>query len=140
MSKITNKGFTLIELLVVIAVLGVLAGGVLATINPLKRINQANDVRIQSDIGQIVQALQAYYTANRGVYPATLAALTTTQDIKVIPVPPGGVGTYTYAVGTGNAEAAVSFRFQDQPTSGTLLWCWRSVTGQLTSAGTTCNP
>ncbi len=92
-----RAGFTLIELLVVIAVLGILAAGIFVAINPLKRIGQANDVRVKSDIGQIAQASQAYYTQKLS-YPKTVAQLVANGDLKTEPKQPETDGPYTIEV------------------------------------------
>src|SRR3989344_8205588 len=84
-----RQGFTLIELLIVIAILGVLAAGVVAAINPGKRIRQTNDAKIKNDIGQIATAQQGYATVNQ-VYTADTADLVTSGDLKVIPTAPTG--------------------------------------------------
>ncbi|PJA39716.1 hypothetical protein CO180_00110 [candidate division WWE3 bacterium CG_4_9_14_3_um_filter_41_6] len=63
-----RTGFTLIELLVVIAVIGILATVVLVAIDPQQRISEAKDVGRKSDLSEIANALEAYYTKNRA-YP-----------------------------------------------------------------------
>lgn len=134
-NKTNQKAFTLIELLVVIAVLGVLAAGVLTAINPIKRINQANDSRIKSDIGQIAQAQQAYFTTNQ-VYASTVAALSGSSgsnDLKNEPkVPPAGTASYTVTLKpsgctTACTDIAVSALINDQASGGTAVWCWDST-------------
>ncbi len=84
-----SKGFTLIELLVVIAVLGVLAAGVFTAINPLERLAQARDAQKKATIGQLAQAMSAYYTSNLGVYPGSsptwIQTLVDSGDLKNIP-------------------------------------------------------
>ncbi|MBI5465556.1 type II secretion system protein GspG [Candidatus Gottesmanbacteria bacterium] len=86
-------------MLVVITVLAILATGLMIFINPGKRINQADDARIKSDIGQIANALLAYQTINRH-YPTTadgLNALVSNQDLRTLPLPPpGGNPSYYY--------------------------------------------
>ncbi len=62
-----KRAFTLIELLVTIAVLAIVASGVVAIIDPQDKVRQANDAKIQSDIGQLATALQAYATSHDGV-------------------------------------------------------------------------
>ena len=57
----TLAGFTLIELLVVIAIVSVLASAIIVAINPAERIKEARDAQRKNDIGQIANALQAYY-------------------------------------------------------------------------------
>lgn len=61
-----NRGFTLIELLVVIAIIGVLSSVVLASLNTARE--RANDARRQSDLRQVQNALELYYSTN-GTYP-----------------------------------------------------------------------
>lgn len=65
-----NFGFTLIELLVVIAVVGVLAGAVIAIINPGAQLARARDAKRKADIHAIKQALEEYLVVN-GSYPNT---------------------------------------------------------------------
>ncbi len=135
-----RKGFTLIELLVVLAVLGVLAAGVVTAINPIKRVRQANDAKIKTDVGQISGALQGQYTLDQ-VYPSALGDLVTKGALKVIPAPPGG-GSYSYSISspcsTSSCEAAVSFALQDPLVAGNV-WCWRSATGSVIEAAS-CAP
>ena len=137
------KGFTLIELLIVIAILGILAAAVLIAINPTKRQNQAKDANIKSDVASISTALQAYYTSPglpnsfSGTYPKDLVTLQTNNDLKSIPVPPGG-GAYTYiknpatcdptlAVPVACTDVAV---YNVMNEDNTQVWCWQSSTGK----------
>ncbi len=66
MYKSIQKGFTLIELLVVIAIIGILAAVVLVAINPAERINEANDSKVKSDLGQVATAVETCYTSTGG--------------------------------------------------------------------------
>ncbi len=63
-----SKGFTLIELLVVIAIISVLSTITVVAINPAQRLMEARDAARKLAIGQIANALEAYYTAH-GEYP-----------------------------------------------------------------------
>ena len=63
------KGFTLIELLIVVSLLGILSTSVVVAANPVKRMAQARDAQRKTNIGEITNALQTYYTIN-GYYPA----------------------------------------------------------------------
>lgn len=135
-----NKGFTLIELLVVIAVLGVLAAGVIVAINPLKRMQQANDAKIRNDVGQIATAMQAYFTTTQ-YYPATVATLVNSKDLKNEPLTPAGlVYTVTRVADPActvapytNCEVAVSAPLNDPLVTGNV-WCWRSSLGTAVEA------
>ncbi len=62
-----RKGFTLIELLVVIAVLGVLAAGVFVVINPLKRIQQAQNAQLQTTFAEMYGRINEERTARGGI-------------------------------------------------------------------------
>ncbi len=90
----TKQGFTLIELLIVIAVLGVLAAVILVAINPLEQLARGRDSGRKSSVSQLGNAIQAYYTAQNGVYPVATASVwgTTTLknagEIKVMPQNP----------------------------------------------------
>lgn len=66
--KRNNSGFTLIELLVVIGILGILAAGLLLTIDPLEKFKQGNDTNTQQAAVDLENALTSYY-ANHSAYP-----------------------------------------------------------------------
>jgi len=144
-----KRGFTLIELLVVIAILGILSAVVLVAINPLQKINQANDSKVKSDIGQVSTALQSYFT-NKQTYPTvaqyTAGQLVTAKELTVMPAPPTASYTYTYAVPAGGCLGTIASPCTSFSLSGTLLapalstntlWCFRSSTGTA-GEGTTC--
>lgn len=63
-----NKGFTLMELLIVIGVLGILAAGLLAAIDPFEQLKKARDSNYRSGGIELLQSLQRYY-ANHGYFP-----------------------------------------------------------------------
>lgn len=66
-----RRGFTLIELLVVIAVIGILAGGIIAIVNPAAQFQKAQDSRRKSDLAQIQKAFETFYQDN-GKYPDSI--------------------------------------------------------------------
>lgn len=68
-----QKGFTLIELLVVVAIIGLLAGVVVALLNPAEYLKQARDARRVSDLLNIQTAISTALTNNS-------IELTTTAD------------------------------------------------------------
>lgn len=70
--KFSSSGFTLIEVLIVIAVIGIMAAGLVAVLNPMAQIQKANDAKRKSDLNQIQKALEAYYN-DYGKYPLNLS-------------------------------------------------------------------
>lgn len=140
------KGFTLIELLVVITILGILAAVVMVAINPGERINEANDSGKKNDVGQVATALEAYFTANKGVYTgASDTELVDKGYVKRFPT----TTTLTVAV-DGSAAAAYGTLASASAScpvgqTGTKYWCYTSVNGQsgilcsATTPSTACN-
>lgn len=66
--KSLSQGFTLVELLIVIALLGVIATIVITAINPIEQANRAHDAQFRADGGQLLSAIERYFTA-RSVFP-----------------------------------------------------------------------
>lgn len=60
-----QKGFTLIELLVVIGVLGILATGLLATIDPLEQFRKGGDSNERTTALELENALTRYYSTHQ---------------------------------------------------------------------------
>lgn len=60
MKKFT-KGFTLIELLIVIALLGILAVGLLAALDPFEQLKKGTDTSTQSKVSELQGAIIRYY-------------------------------------------------------------------------------
>ena len=54
-------GFTLIELLIVIALLGALAVGMLAAIDPLEQFKKGNDTTIRNTVEELYNSMIRYY-------------------------------------------------------------------------------
>jgi len=52
MKSINKKGFTLIELLIVIAIIGILAGVLIAVINPAQQRTKANQAVMRSSVSK----------------------------------------------------------------------------------------
>jgi prepilin-type N-terminal cleavage/methylation domain-containing protein len=68
--KITasGKGFTLIELLIVIALLGALAVGLLATIDPFEQLKKGRDTSQRNIVSEFYNANLRYYST-KGQFP-----------------------------------------------------------------------
>ncbi|KKR31734.1 MAG: hypothetical protein UT63_C0062G0005 [Candidatus Gottesmanbacteria bacterium GW2011_GWC2_39_8] len=60
--KIQNKGFTLIELLIVIALLGALAIGLLATVDPFEQLKKGRDTSTRNTVSEFYNAALRYYS------------------------------------------------------------------------------
>ncbi|MFH0863908.1 MAG: type II secretion system protein [Candidatus Gottesmanbacteria bacterium] len=136
-----KKGFTLIELLVVIAVLAVLAAGIFVALDPIDKINAANDAKVQSDIGQIAQAMEAYATVQTGTYATSQEQLVTNGDLKMTFVPPGG-GAYSLSAGSGtplSQKTWGSLKSKRYTSAGYSVWMWCSSTGKAGSVNATGN-
>lgn len=68
-----KKGFTLIELLIVIALLGALAAGLLAAIDPFEQLKKGTDTSVRGEAESFYNAAIAYY-AQRNTFPSSLTA------------------------------------------------------------------
>src|SRR3989344_320553 len=58
-----EKGFTLIELLIVIVIIGILAGVLIAIIDPVSQQNRARDAGIEASMNKVVLATEGYVSA-----------------------------------------------------------------------------
>ncbi|MDH7476145.1 MAG: prepilin-type N-terminal cleavage/methylation domain-containing protein [Microgenomates group bacterium] len=56
-----KKGFTLIELLIVIALLGALAVGLLAALDPFEQIKKGTDTGVRNTVSELHGAIIRYY-------------------------------------------------------------------------------
>lgn len=134
------KGFTLIELLIVIAVIGVLAAGILALIDPIDKINAANDSRVQADISALGRASENYSTQHNASYAKAPADMVGPGEIRAVPDAPGGYTAYIYtaipAACTTAGEDCLSITITGQLKSkkyadaGNLVWKYESASGK----------
>jgi prepilin-type N-terminal cleavage/methylation domain-containing protein len=58
----SNTGFTLIEMLIVIALLGILAVGLLAAVDPLEQFRKGQDTAQRNGVQELYNAYVRYYT------------------------------------------------------------------------------
>lgn len=65
-----SSGFTLIELLIVIALLGALAVGLLATIDPFEQLKKGRDTSLRNTVSEFYNANLRYYST-KGEFPWT---------------------------------------------------------------------
>jgi len=59
-----NSGFTLIELLIVIALLGSLAVGLLATVDPFEQLKKGRDTSTRNTVSELYNSFIRYYAIN----------------------------------------------------------------------------
>lgn len=62
--SMNRKGFTLIELLIVIGILGILAAGLLAAIDPLEQLKRGRDTQRRNIAVELNNALNRYYSVH----------------------------------------------------------------------------
>lgn len=67
-AQIKQRGFTLIELLIVIALLGALAIGLLATIDPFEQLKKGRDTSARNTTAEFYNANLRYY-ATKAAFP-----------------------------------------------------------------------
>ncbi len=98
-----EEGFTLIELLVVIAIIGILAAVAIPQFANYRR--NAYCSRVESDVNNIMLAMEAYYSAN-DAYTVDLVALqvAASKDVTIVPTAPAaGSGDPVSVVGTDDS-------------------------------------
>ena len=59
----SSKGFTLIELLIVIVIIGILAGVLIAVINPATQQNRAQDAGVKAVMNKVALATEGFISA-----------------------------------------------------------------------------
>jgi len=95
------NGFTLVELMVVVSIVGILAGIVVAVLNPEKFRGRARDgVRMQ-DLAIIKGALEQYYAENNAYPPDIAGSLNGyLSTVPADPLSPSRVYTYCPSAGS----------------------------------------
>lgn len=114
----STRGFTLIELLIVIALLGALAVGLLATIDPFEQLKKGRDTSQRNTVSEFYNANLRYYSTKAqfpwgtGNTSNTVSEMTSTVNLLV------GAGelknNFMNLAGTGNlAKIYVSSTAQE---------------------------
>lgn len=123
-----KKGFTLIELMVVMGIMAVLAAGVVALLNPVDKINSANDATVQSGVGEAATAAQAFAARNGGKFPSSMTILTDYGELSTAPA--GVTITGTTCSGTPSVCDSVAITgalvSQKYKKPGTQVWRYTS--------------
>ncbi|KKS07183.1 hypothetical protein A3K01_01810 [candidate division WWE3 bacterium RIFOXYD1_FULL_43_17] len=137
LKRIINSasGFTLIELLIVIVVIGILAGVVLAVINPVATQYKANQTVLRTNVEKACLALHSC-----GATTTRATRCDTADEIGVIwpPSAPaaGGTTDAQWCIDTDGNEAACSAA----PASGdgNTVYVWGDIDNPLATGGARC--
>lgn len=97
-----KKGFTLIELLIVIGVLGILAAGLLAAVDPFEQLKKARDANNRNAAIEALNAFTRYY-ATHGQLPWNMSPVDTGCNTAVA----GALA------GFGDMTAGGAYKIQD---------------------------
>ena len=77
-----NRGFTLIELLIVIALLGALAVGLLATVDPFEQLKKGTDTSRRNTTTEVYNAAIRYYSV-KSQFPWTTNIATSLDALSM---------------------------------------------------------
>jgi prepilin-type N-terminal cleavage/methylation domain-containing protein len=101
-----GKGFTLIELLIVIALLGALAVGLLATIDPFEQLKKGRDTAQRNTVSEFYNANLRYYSTKASfpwtVNQATVPVNTLTGEVDKLIAAGELKNKFMDLAGTGN--------------------------------------
>lgn len=79
--KIKNGGFTLIELLIVIALLGALAVGLLATVDPFEQLKKGTDTSRRNTTSEVYNSMIRYYSVKNSMpWTTDITAMSASND------------------------------------------------------------
>lgn len=101
-----KKGFTLLEMLIVIAIVTLLAA--VATTSYSLATLKSRDARRYSDLNQIQNAMETYYSTCNFVYPtmsgSTKISCGSTDILSTLPSDPKGGSGYSYTFSTSTSS------------------------------------
>jgi prepilin-type N-terminal cleavage/methylation domain-containing protein len=117
-----TKGFTLIELLIVIALLGALAVGLLATIDPFEQLKKGRDTSSRNTVTEFYNANLRYYST-KGDFPWN-AGQSTTASLNASSV--NGMSSWINEL---VAAGELKDRFMDLAGTGNLAKVFVTSTG-----------
>ena len=155
------QGFTLIELLIVIGVLGILAAGLLAAVDPFEQLKKGRDSNTRNQVVELHNGFIRYYATHGDLPwnddacvadftggPLTLDALNTAGCIDPLISDGELKPDFMSAVGSGtasniyvNSPSAVSLSICFEPTSKSVFadaGTRYSQDGQTDLSATTC--
>ena len=78
-----SRGFTLIELLVVLGILGILAAGLLAAIDPFEQLKKGRDTNMRNTSIELLNAMTRYYATHGSLPWCPLAACAAQNKVKL---------------------------------------------------------
>ncbi|OGH11244.1 MAG: hypothetical protein A2857_06485 [Candidatus Levybacteria bacterium RIFCSPHIGHO2_01_FULL_36_15] len=141
-----NRGFTMLELLTTLALIGIMAGVVMLSIDPVTQQQKGWDAKRKSDLGQVQRALEMYYQDyNR--YPASgtfTFGSAWNPYISMVPPDPHAK-TYIYWVDATNFQSYALYanmergKWDSQACAGGLACPNATARGVGNSCGGACN-
>ena len=100
-----SKGFTLIELLIVIALLGALAVGLLATVDPFEQLKKGTDTSRRNTTSEIYNSMIRYYSVKNNMpWTADISAMAANTSLMT----DSGTGYLRLVI---TAVPAISYNF-----------------------------
>jgi prepilin-type N-terminal cleavage/methylation domain-containing protein len=98
-----NKGFTLIELLIVIALLGALAVGLLAALDPFEQLKKGTDTGVRNTVAEIQGATIRFYGI-KNYMPWCSDAATCTNPVSTLMNSVAGTTMLDRIIATGELK------------------------------------